>query len=99
MSGTSTRPKLGPTMTVFWIPPAFCGLLSVFMLFLPNGAGAPVFYSFLPMAFFFVAMNQVATWKRMDALQASLEERSRNADATSAAESAERSTGAASGAS
>ncbi len=59
-----------------WIPAAFCAMLSLMKMLLPNGAGDPAFYSFLPMCFFFSAIVHLSSWKRIEILEAALREHS-----------------------
>lgn len=51
-----------------WFPAGFGGFLSLTYLILGEAA-APVFYSFLPMCFFFSGAVQLALWRRLDALE------------------------------
>lgn len=70
------------SMAVVWIPAAFCGALSIMKLSL-SGAGDPVFYSFLPMCFVYVALHQLAMHKRIESLEAELhKERSQTTGST-----------------
>ena len=55
-----------------WTPAAFCAMLSIMKMFLPDGSGDPVFYSFLPMCFFFVAAVHHSLWKRIETLDTAL---------------------------
>jgi len=41
-------------------------------MFLPDGSGDPVFYSFLPMCFFFVAAVHHSLLKRIETLDTAL---------------------------
>ncbi|MBL4771374.1 MAG: hypothetical protein JKY61_09575 [Planctomycetes bacterium] len=58
--------------SVIWIPAVFCALLSLMKMFMPNGAGDPSFYSFLPMCFFFVASVHHSLWQRIETLENAL---------------------------
>ena len=60
--------------TLIWLPAAFCAVLSLMKMFFPNGAGDPAFYSCLPVCFFFVAAAHHALWKRIQLLEAALDE-------------------------
>ena len=51
-----------------WIPTLFCAFLCVSRL-IGGPAYGTVFFSFLPMSFFFVGMVALAQWKRVDALE------------------------------
>lgn len=57
-----------------WTPAAFCALLSIMKMYLPDGSGDPSFYSFLPMCFFFVAAVHHSLWKRIETLESVLRE-------------------------
>ena len=52
-----------------WCPAAFAGLLTAMKLFLPDGAGGPAYYCFLPMCFVFAASAQMMLLKRLEALE------------------------------
>ena len=57
---------------LIWTPAAFCVMLSIMKMFLPDGSGDPAFYSFLPMCFFFVAAVHHSLWKRIDTLETAM---------------------------
>jgi hypothetical protein len=55
-----------------WTPAAFCAFLSIMKMFAPNDTGAPAFYSFLPMCFFFAGGVHFMLLKRIEAMEAAL---------------------------
>ncbi len=67
MEITTSRIKV-----LIWIPAAFCALLSLMKMFSPNDAGAPAFYSFLPMCFFFAATVHLELLERIKTLEKAL---------------------------
>ncbi len=77
----------GISKAPIWIPAIFCAGLSLLKMFLPNGAGDPAFYSFLPMCFFFAAMVQLSLWKRIEMLEEIVRDRLTEADRGSTNES------------
>jgi hypothetical protein len=52
-----------------WTPTVFSGFLTLIMLFLPGDAGAPTYYSFLPMCFFFSGAVTLVLHERITALE------------------------------
>ena len=81
------KPKLQP----MWLPMAFCTALCAIALatdiatpFMPGGGGGtawkPAFFSFLPMVFFFLAMQEKQSRQRIAALEARMKELEGRAD-------------------
>ena len=61
----------------FYIAPVFCAFLSLLMLFSPV-AIYPVFYTSLPLCFFFIASPVVALYKRVVVLEKQIKEKNKN---------------------
>ena len=68
------KPMPRAAKLAIWFPTIFCALLSLVGLFGSGTSDNPVFYAFLPMCFYFMSAVQHAAWRRMDALEASLEQ-------------------------
>ena len=60
----------------FYIAPVFCAFLSLLMLFFP--VANSVFYTSLPLCFFFIASPVVALYKRVVVLEKQIEEINKN---------------------
>lgn len=69
-----TESQLRLSKTSIWFAAAFCAVLSIMKMSLPDGTGDPAFYSFLPMCFFFVATVHLSLKKRIEALETALRE-------------------------
>ncbi len=52
-----------------WLPFGFAALLCAMKVLLPDDAGAPAFFCFLPMCFLFAAQTQLALARRVAALE------------------------------
>lgn len=68
------RPTRVANLISIWTAAAFCAMLSIMKMFMPDGSGDGAFYSFLPMCFFFVAAVQHSLWKRIETLENALRE-------------------------
>ena len=69
---------------LIWTPAAFCAMLSIMKMFSPDGSGDPIFYSFLPMCFFFVGAVHHSLWNRIEALETALRENIKIVETSSA---------------
>ncbi len=69
---------------LIWIPAAFCAMLSIMKMFLPDGSGDAAFYSFLPMCFFFVGGVHHSLWNRIETLETALCENTKIVETSSA---------------
>ena len=67
MKKTTSRLKVA-----IWTPAAFCAFLSIMRMFIPGDAGAPAFYSFLPMCFMFAGGVHSTLLNRIETLEAAL---------------------------